>query len=165
MTMTARSLALLLVASLNAPAAAEFTLIYPEEATAYAAAEETPPDELLESRSFDPLDPQIIIEKPEASASYPSPIDIVIRFDCHDDAEIDLDSLKILYKKGIFKKDVTERVVKGATVTSAGIDARGAELPTGNHSLTVSIADTRGRVGERRFKFRIVKRPKPAPKS
>lgn len=146
-------LALALSTTLTATAAAEFVLVTPGEFKAQSRGGEDL-RALLEGRRIDPEAPAITIEVPESGAAYPAPVDIVIRFRSADDAAIDLSTLRITY--GVLGIDVTERVVEHAEVSVDGIDARGAEMPIGKHRLTVSVADTLGRVGQRRFKFRIV---------
>jgi hypothetical protein len=111
-------------------------------------------DEEFFSRDVDPLAPEIQVKKPGEGSDYEAPIDIELSFLSVAGAEIDLDSLKITY--GSLGINVTERVTEHATVTTTGILSKGAKLPAGRHKLTVSIADDQGRVGKRRFKFRIV---------
>lgn len=111
-------------------------------------------DEEFFSRDVDPLAPEIQVKKPGEGSDYEAPIDIELSFLSAADAKIDLDSLKITY--GSLGINVTERVTDHATVTATGILSKGAKLPAGRHKLTVSIADDQGRVGKRRFKFRIV---------
>ena len=150
----AKGVVFAIAAALSCPSAADFVLVTPDEYEAHAAAEAEAPRSLLESRSDDPEAPRIIVELPEASAAYTSPVDIRIRFESSDDATLDLDTLEITY--GIFGHDVTQRITENATVTESGIEAPGAVLPSGRHRLKISISDTKGRVGERRFRFRIV---------
>ena len=52
---------------------------------------------------------------------------------------------------------MTDRVTEHATVTPEGLVSENAEMPKGKHKLTISIADTEGRVGKKQFKFQIVK--------
>jgi hypothetical protein len=111
-------------------------------------------DEEFFARDLDPLAPEIQVKKPGEGSDYEAPIDIELSFLSAADAAIDLDSLKITY--GSLGINVTKRVTDHATVTASGILSRGAKLPAGRHKLTVSIADDQGRVGKRRFKFRIV---------
>jgi hypothetical protein len=111
-------------------------------------------DEEFFSRDVDPLAPEIQVKRPGEGSDYEAPIDIELTFLSAADATIDLDSLKITY--GSLGINVTERVTDHATVTASGILSKGAKLPAGRHKLTVSISDDQGRVGKRRFKFRIV---------
>lgn len=112
-------------------------------------------DDLID-RAIDPLAPKIIVNLPQEGDSYISPIDIDVSFISADDAQVVPDSLRIRY--GAFGIDVTNRVVENATVGTTGIKSNGAELPPGRHSLTVSIKDTKGRLGKGRFRFRIEKK-------
>lgn len=152
---SARRIALAALAALLSQGAGAdgFVLVTPDEFSKELAAE-LPAEERLLGRREDSFAPEILVERPEQSDDYASPIDIVVRFVPHEDARIDLDTLKISY--GLLGMDVTDRVTGNAEVTEAGIDAREAEMPAGRHRLTVTVADTKGRVGKRRFKFRIV---------
>ncbi len=130
-----------------------FVLVTPDEFSRELVAAEAD-EERLRSARRDPLAPEILVDRPEQRDDYASPIDIVVRFLPQDGASIDLDTLKITY--GVLGIDVTDRVIGNAKVTEAGIDAREAEMPAGRHRLTVIVADSEGRIGKRRFKFRVV---------
>jgi len=51
--------------------------------------------------------------------------------------------------------DVTDRIRKAATVTERGIEATGAALPAGPHSMAIEIADSAGHSTKQAFKFRV----------
>ena len=115
--------------------------------------EDSEVDEFIE-RAADPLAPAISVKKPGEGSEYQAPVDIEVAFLPSDGATIVLDSLKITY--GSLGINVTDRVTKNAKVTRDGIWSKGARLPTGKHKLTISIADDQGRIGKRKFRFRIV---------
>ncbi len=110
-------------------------------------------DDALVERSADPLGPNIEILRPGDGDEFAAPVDIHITFVPVENAEIDLATLKITY--GAFGIDVTDRVTGNAEVTERGILSEGADLPAGKHKLTVYIGDDLGRLGKRRFTFRI----------
>jgi hypothetical protein len=83
------------------------------------------------------------------------PVDISVRFSPGPGARIVLDSLHIRY--GLIGLDVTDRIRKAATVTEQGIEAPGAALPAGSHSMSVEISDSAGRTTRQAFKFRVQK--------
>ena len=58
---------------------------------------------------------------------------------------------------GMIGLDVTDRIRQAATVTEQGIEATGAALPAGSHSMSVEIADSAGRSTKQAFKFRVEK--------
>lgn len=108
-------------------------------------------DEQVWTRAIDA--PVIEVVNPNAEKPVPSPVDIFIRFAPGPGAKINLDSLRIKY--GVIGLDVTDRIRKAATVSPEGIRATGAELPPGNHSMSIEIGDTAGRTTKQKFKFRV----------
>ncbi len=141
-----------LLAATSVVAGDAYTLITEKE---FAAELEAPNDDELFARAFEnPLAPKIGILRPGTGSKYKAPIDIELKFEAADGSEIDIGTLKITY--GSLGIDVTERVTEHATVTEGGLVSENAALPTGRHKLTVSISDTEGRVGKKRFKFQIV---------
>lgn len=111
--------------------------------------------EELTERAADPLGPDIEVLRPGDGNEFEAPVDIHITFVPTEGAEIDLDTLTIKY--GALGINVTDRVTENAEVTPAGIRSEGAMLPAGKHKLTVYIGDNLGRLGKRRFTFRIKK--------
>jgi len=111
-------------------------------------------DEVFE-RGADPLGPEIGVVLPSEGDEFEAPINIHITFEATAGAEIELSTLKITY--GFLGIDVTERVTENAEVNERGIFSEGAMLPAGKHKLTVFVGDSLGRVGKRRFSFRITK--------
>ncbi len=108
-------------------------------------------DEQVWTRSLDA--PLIEVVTPDAATPVQSPVDIYVKFEPGPGAKIVLDSLHIRY--GVIGLDVTDRIRKAATVTEQGIRAKGAELPAGSHTMSIEIADSIGRKGKQKFKFRV----------
>jgi hypothetical protein len=99
--------------------------------------------------------PIIVVKAPDAATPVRPPVDISVRFSPGPGARIVLDSLHIRY--GLIGLDVTDRIRKAATVTEQGIEAPGAALPAGSHSMSVEISDSAGRTTRQAFKFRVQK--------
>ena len=99
--------------------------------------------------------PLISILKPgEVGELINSPIDFILTFEAQDDAEIDLDSIKIEYKRG-FWFDVTERILENAVIEMTGITAIGAEIPDGKHKMRLEVRDTKGRKARAKISFKV----------
>ena len=150
-TLVAAIVFVVLFVALTAGAQDIYVLITEEE---YSAELEAPQIEYKARQYVDPERPKIHLLRPGAGGQFTAPVDIELRWEAAEGAEIDPDTLKVIYRR---LKDVTERVTEHATITKDGLVSENADLPLGRHSLTVKIADTEGRVGEMRFKFRIVK--------
>jgi hypothetical protein len=97
--------------------------------------------------------PVIEVLTPEAKKTVKAPVDINVRFAPGPGARIVLETLRIRY--GMIGLDVTERIRKAATVTEQGIQAPGAALPAGSHSMSIEIADSASRKTKQVFKFKV----------
>jgi hypothetical protein len=99
--------------------------------------------------------PLIEIVTPDATTPVHAPVDITVRFAPGPGARIVLDSLLIRY--GLIGLDVTDRIRNAARVTEQGIEASGASLPAGPHSMSIEIPDTAGRTTRQASRFRVEK--------
>jgi hypothetical protein len=101
-----------------------------------------------------PLSDQPVIEVVEPDPLKPvrSPVSIRIRFQAHAGATINPKSFRAHY--GWF--DITDRLVAHAELDASGISANNADIPAGDYTVTLQIADNRGRVGTRILKFTVV---------
>jgi hypothetical protein len=97
--------------------------------------------------------PGIVLLRPRLSGLSAGPIDIEMKFTAPAGAKINIKSLRVLY--GWFGIDVTSQLLEKATVTPEGLIAKGAELPTGHHTVTVEVRDSRDRVATKTFEFEI----------
>ena len=95
--------------------------------------------------------PVIQIVAPTIHGPLKTPFPIRVSFQAPAGANINPATFKIFY--GLFKLDITERVTKKAKVTAMGIEVEDANIPNGNHKLTLQVADTQGRVGETSLSF------------
>jgi hypothetical protein len=87
--------------------------------------------------------PEIIVVTPKDGEMVKSPVDLDIRFVPSADASIDPASLKVEVEKPLMNIDITEKVAP--FVTEEGIMAEGAPLPSGEHTIKLSVADDKGR--------------------
>lgn len=100
-----------------------------------------------------PKGPIIQVLAPPLEQPVRSPLRIEIRFLPAEGAEIDMESLRVLY--GRVRLDVTERILKYAKTSKDGLSAERAELPDGSHRFLVRIADTLRRVAEREISVTV----------
>ena len=144
----------LLVASLASAAQGSFQLLstgeYQSELAARAA-----PGATYVTRGADFNAPTITVVKPDHSAPIKPPVDIDVEFKPSQGSTVNVSSLKILY--GFLKLDITDRILKapGVQVSAAGLQANGAQLPSGSHKLLIEIADNLGRVGRQPVEFTV----------
>jgi hypothetical protein len=96
--------------------------------------------------------PRIVVNSPQTGETYTAPVAIDIRFEPRDDADVDLNSLKVVYVK-LIKIDITERVAPYASTD--GITVPQADLPAGNHTLILSIADAHGKTSSQIIHVKI----------
>ena len=99
--------------------------------------------------------PVITINSPLVTSGLHSPIRIDINFKAPDDANIQADSLKVMY--GWLSLDITERIRQHAQISHSGILAENVELPVGKHNITIEITDTMERSTEKEVSFEILK--------
>ena len=98
--------------------------------------------------------PLISISSPTKTSVLYSPIRVEINFKSADDANIQFDSLRVLY--GWLNLDITDRIKEHAQVTAAGILAENVELPVGEHHITIEIMDTMKRRTEKEVAFEVL---------
>ncbi len=134
-----------------------FQLITVEEAAQQA---QPPKSASLKKAAIPVKPPEIQINQPK-KPDLTSPFDIDIRFNPEPGTRIKPETLKILY--GWMETDITERVRGwGGAISAKGITAKGAEVPPGNHTLTIQITDDQERVGQTELSF-SVSRPGDSP--
>lgn len=96
--------------------------------------------------------PRILVKSPQLGEVYSPPVPIDIRFEPRDDVKVDVSTLKIVYVK-FFKIDITDRVAP--YVNPDGIKVPQADLPAGDHTLILSIADESGRTSSQLIRLII----------
>jgi hypothetical protein len=125
--------AVLGILAVLSPARAGTVLITEQEAS-------LPPERVAASPRAITRGPHIDLVQPETTAN--SPMHFQLRFQSFGGSEIDTGSLHMFYLK-MPEVDITPRVARFAK--PAGIDIPDAEMPTGEHSFRVEIADSEGR--------------------
>ncbi|WP_127075997.1 hypothetical protein [Rhodomicrobium lacus] len=98
--------------------------------------------------------PTIKVNQPDASKPIKSPVTIEIEFQAEDGATIIPSSIRITY--GWLEIDITQRVLAHAKLTPEGLRATNAKLPQGHHSVTLKVADSKGRVASKVLEFTVV---------
>jgi hypothetical protein len=73
-----------------------------------------------------------------------SPVHLELKFEGRGGAQIDIDSLKLIYVKSP-SVDLTDRIKTYAK--PVGLDVPVAELPPGAHTIRAEIKDKDGRIG------------------
>lgn len=97
------------------------------------------------------LGPIIQVLKPEGDNPQAGPVEILVRFKPRT-APVNPDSLKVVLMK-LFGIDITDRVRPYAT--PEGINFPEAKIPSGKHSVRLSIADTDGGVSTKEMSLQI----------
>ena len=97
--------------------------------------------------------PVIRVISPQLTAPLQPPIDILVNWEGLDGARIDPTSLKVSY--GRFRLDITSRLLKYATVSESGLEAKNAKLPAGSHRLLITVSDSQARESSREFNFEV----------
>lgn len=126
-------------------------LITPEEA-AMAPEKKIPDRDLTQIGAESSLGPKIEVLKPPDGSSTHSPVEVDVKF-TPKLSPIDLSSLRVSVVKFI-NIDITDRVLTYASVE--GIRVPAAQLPSGQHTVRVSIADRDGLRSAKDVTFEIV---------
>ena len=108
---------------------------------------------MLRAADFDA--PTITVVKPDHAAPIEPPVDIDVRFQAAQGANVNAASLKISY--GFLHLDITQRILQapGVRVSGSGLQAGGARLPSGSHKLVIEVADNVGRTGRQKLEFTV----------
>ena len=101
--------------------------------------------------------PQIVIENQSGAAERATaPAHIEIRFEPADGTQIDISSFQVLYQFGVFRKDITARILPYVTLTASGVTGVvPPNLPPGTHTLIIRIRDSQRRTSEQEVKFYV----------
>lgn len=146
----ARVLLVVLGIALTAyPSVAQTTwdLVTPEEDARDRAAPQTPaPPDL-------PPPPVIRVVRPDLSKPIRNPVTIEVQFAAGPNAPIDMRTFNATY--GRLGLNITRRLLEHAVTTSDGLSAENVNLPSGNHRVTLSIADTSGKRASQTFQLSV----------
>lgn len=130
-----------------------FTLISNEELrqeTAYAA---TSPRSFVSKAIAMPGSPRIEVISPEVSNIVKPPVRIQVKFISEHDTEINPATFKVYY--GMFRLDLTDRILKQASVTKTGMLVDNADVPAGEHRLYLQIRDGMQRQTEKEIRIKV----------
>jgi hypothetical protein len=107
------------------------------------------------AQSFEqaPDGPSIEVVQPTIDGAVAVPITIRLRWRPKESTTIDLSSFRVSY--GWIELDVTKEIREHAEITQDGLLAKDAKLPSGNHRMTVEIADNLHHLGMRTFEFTV----------
>lgn len=138
----------LLFASVSTVAQSKWDLITPEEDARDRAAPKVPgPSDL-------PAPPVIELVRPaDISQPIQNPITIELRFASGSGPAIDMQTFRATY--GWLGINITSRLLEHATKQPDSLLAENVDLPTGDHRVTVSIANTAGKTASKTFRFTI----------
>jgi hypothetical protein len=100
-----------------------------------------------------PPPPAIDLLRPDISKPVRNPVTIDIRFSAGSGRAIDMRTFRATY--GWLGIDITNRLLEHAIKTPNGLSAENVDLPPGDHRVTLSIADTFGKVASRTFRFSV----------
>lgn len=141
----------LTLALLAIPSVAQsYELITPEEDARDKAAPKVPPPSDL------PAPPVIELVRPaDLSQPIQNPVTIELRFAAGSGPAINMQSFRATY--GWLGINITSRILEHATYASDSLVAENVELPAGDHSVTVSIANTAGKTASKTFRFSITR--------
>jgi len=118
-----------------------------------AASPELPPSALHIEAALPDDGPTIDVLTPKNGKPYKPPVEISIRFIPKDGRGIDLSTLKVEYLKFI-TIDLTKRVRPYAT--KKGIEIPKTSLPSGSHTIRLTIGDVSGAVTKRIFYVKVL---------
>ena len=97
--------------------------------------------------------PQILALSPQESDTVWAPFDLEVRFQPSPDARINTETLKVEVRKMWANVDVTEHIRKFAS--DNGIHITNAHFPKGHHTVTLQIADERGRMSSKTITMEV----------
>lgn len=138
----------LAMASLGSASREIMTLLTEEE----GAKADALPGSYIISRGFND-GPKVKVVSPKVDEKYKPPLKVIVTFIPRDNHPVDLSSLKVECLKFI-SIDLTPRVLPYAT--KEGINIENAKLPSGNHTLRLTIRDVAGGTTQEIFKIRVL---------
>ena len=129
----------------------EFWLVTPEEAAMAPAPGQPGGAQVEVSREPPDTGPIIEVLKPAEGTTPTVPLEVSIRF-APRDAPVDMNTLQVAVVKFI-TIDITDRV--RPYVSPAGIQIPDAKLPSGRHTVRISLGDASGGVSNKQMTMSI----------
>jgi hypothetical protein len=102
-----------------------------------------------------PGPPLIQLLRPNLSKPITNPTTIELRFIAGSGPAIDMRTFKATY--GWLGINITNRLLAHAKKTQDTLLAQNVDLPPGNHSVTISIANTSGKTASQTFRFSVAR--------
>jgi hypothetical protein len=136
-----------LAGALLATPAAAATLITEHEA-------QLPPDNSVLRSGIERGPDIVVVYPPPKTGMIQSPFAFQVKFKPHGGTEIDLDSLRVVYKR-VPAIDLTARLKP--YVRPDGIDMPSAEVPSGDHRIMIFVKDSAGHEGQADIRFDVEK--------
>jgi hypothetical protein len=99
--------------------------------------------------------PVITVKQPNVSRALRNPMTFDIQFRAAPGATINPSTFQAKY--GWLGINITSRLLEHANRTPDGLFAAGVNVPAGNHRISVSVADNRGRVGTRVVNLHVLR--------
>jgi hypothetical protein len=100
-----------------------------------------------------PPPPAIDLLRPDLAKPIRNPVTIEVRFSVGLGRAIDMQTFRATY--GWLGINITGRLLEHAMMTPNGLAAENVDLPPGDHKVTLSIADTFGKIASRTFRFSV----------
>jgi hypothetical protein len=97
--------------------------------------------------------PEIRVQQPDANHPLHAPLSFRVLFVPKPGAAIDVSSFHATY--GFFGIDITSRLLQHAHLGPDGLSAENVDIPSGDHRVTLAIADTAGRQTSETFHFTV----------
>ena len=82
-----------------------------------------------------------------------NPFVMEIFFVAQNGSTVDFSTFKAFY--GAFKIDITDRLMKQARRTETGLKLDNVSVPSGSHSITLTVKDKEQHTVEKQIKFRV----------
>jgi hypothetical protein len=98
--------------------------------------------------------PTIEVIQPDPAKPISGPVTIQLAFRTQPGASIVPSTFEATY--GFLGLDITARLLQHAKLTPQGITAEDVSIPSGQHSITLSVADSLGRIAKRTFQVTVV---------
>ncbi|MGV6848895.1 MAG: hypothetical protein ACWA5A_11005 [Marinibacterium sp.] len=137
------------------PAETTFALLSDADIAARATAPD--PEDLTRSLDVTKTEGPLIRVAAPNGAALASPVNFDIQIEPNGGIPVDMSSIRIEYKIGPAWVNVTRTIMKYASIEGSRLYAKGAELPTGNHLLRVSVSDDKARKTRATVRFKISK--------
>jgi len=102
-----------------------------------------------------PAPPLIQLLRPDISRPISNPTTIEVQFSAGSGPAIDMRTFKATY--GWLGINITNRLLAHARMTPNTLLAKNVDLPLGQHSVTLSIANTAGKAASRTFRFSVAR--------